>query len=132
MKLKKISALVVVSILGIASIVVPVYILGDSIKQYESPLFPILRTGLEGFSLYSLLFLFLSGFIVKLFSDVPSWKIGLISMALLPLAAICEMIVDSSSHNMLPFEFIGYGFYTIPAIIGAYTSQIFKSLFKAK
>ena len=132
MKLKNISALIAVSILGIVSIVLPVYILGDSIKHYESPLFPILRTGLEGFSLYSLLFLFLSGFIVKLFSAIPSWKIGLMSMALLPLAAICEMIVDSSSHTLFPIEFILYGFYTIPAIIGAYISQFFKSFFKAK
>jgi hypothetical protein len=132
MKLKNIFPLVAVSILGIASIIVPVYILGDSLKQYDSPLFPILRTGLEGFSLYSLLFLFLSGFIIKLFSAIPSWKIGLMSMALFPLATICEMIADSSSHNMLPFEFIFYGFYTIPAIIGAYTSQVIKSFVKAK
>ena len=127
MKLKNFLPLVAVSILGIASMIVPVYILGDSLKQYESPLFPLLRTGLEGFSAYSLLFLVLSGFIVKLFSDVSAWKIGLMSMALLPLTAICEMIVDSSSHNLLPIEFILYCFYTIPAIIGAYISQFFKS-----
>lgn len=132
MKLKNISVLIAVSILGIASIIIPVYILGDSLKQYDSPLFPILRTGLEGFSLYSLLFLFLSGFIVKLFSAIPCWKIGFMSMALFPLAAICEMIVDLSSHNLLPIEFIFYGFYTIPALIGAYSSQFFKSHLKAK
>lgn len=127
MKLKNILPLVAVSILGIVSMILPIYILGDSLKQYESPLFPLLRTGLEGFSAYSLLFLVLSGFIVKLFSDISAWKIGLMSMALLPLAAICEMIVDSSSHNLLLIEFILYGFYTIPAIIGAYISQFFKS-----
>lgn len=126
MKLKNILPLVAVSILGIASMIVPVSILGDSLKHYDSPLFPILRTGLEGFSAYSLLFLLLSGFIVKLFSDVSFWKIGLMSMALFPLAAICEMIVDSSSHSLFPIEFILYGFYTIPAIIGAYISQIIK------
>ncbi len=127
MKLKNILPLVAVSILGIVSMILPIYILGDSLKQYDSPIFPILRTGLEGFSAYSLLFLVLSGFIVKLFSDISAWKIGLMSMALLPLAAICEMIVDSSSHNLLLIEFILYGFYTIPAIIGAYISQFFKS-----
>lgn len=132
MKLKNTTPLVAVSILGIASILLPVFILEGSIKEYESPLFPMLRTGLEGFSAHSLLFLFLSGFIVKLFCDVRSWKIGLMSMALLPLAAICEMIVDSSSHVLLPIEFILYGFYIIPAIIGAYTTQLIKSFFKAK
>jgi hypothetical protein len=34
------------------------------------------------------------------------------SMVLFPLAAICEMIADPTSHNMFSFEFIGYA-YTI-------------------
>ena len=126
MKTKGIISIVTISILGMISIVLPVFFL-DDLKHYDSPLFPLIRTGIEGISMYSLGFLIFSGFIVKLFSDVPSWKIGLMSMILFPLAAICEMIADSSSHNMFPIEFIFYGFYTIPAIIGAYTSQLIKS-----
>ena len=126
MKTKRIISIVTISILGMISIVLPVFFL-DDLKHYDSPLFPLIRTGIEGISMYSLSFLIFSGFIVKLFSDVPSWKIGLMSMILFPLAAICEMIADSSSHNMFPIEFIFYGFYTIPAIIGAYTSQLIKS-----
>ena len=126
MKTKGIISIVTISILGMISIVLPVFFL-DDLKHYDSPLFPLIRTGIEGISMYSLGFLIFSGFIVKLFSDVPSWKIGLMSMILFPLAAICEMIADSSSHNMFPFEFIFYSFYTIPAIIGAYTSQLTKN-----
>jgi hypothetical protein len=126
MKLKKAASLVLVSILGMVSIILPVFILGD-LRHYESPLFPLIRTGIEGFSLYSLLFLLVSGSTVKLFSDIPFWKIGLMSMALFPLATLCEMIADSSSHNMFPIEFIFYGFYTIPAILGAYSSQVIKN-----
>jgi hypothetical protein len=126
MKLKKTAPLVLVSILGMVSIILPVFILGD-LRHYESPLFPLIRTGIEGFSLYSLLFLLVSGLTVKLFSDIPFWKIGLMSMALFPLATLCEMIADSSSHNMFPIEFIFYGFYTIPAILGAYSSQVIKN-----
>tara|TARA_B110000967_G_scaffold134888_1_gene137717 strand:- start:320 stop:718 length:399 start_codon:yes stop_codon:yes gene_type:complete len=126
MKTKRIISIVTIAILGMSSIVLPVFFL-DDLKHYDSPLFPLIRTGIEGISMYSLSFLIFSGFIVKLFSDVPSWKIGLMSMILFPLAAICEMIADSSSHNMFPIEFIFYGFYTIPAIIGAYTSQLIKS-----
>jgi hypothetical protein len=125
MKLKNVSALIAISILGMLSIILPVFILAD-LKPYESPLFPLIRTGIEGISIYSLSFLFLSGFIVKLFSNIPFWKIGLMSMVLFPLATICEMIADSSSHNMFPFEFIFYGIYTIPAIIGAAASQVIK------
>ena len=47
-------------------------------------------------------------------------------MALFPLATFCEMIFDSTSHNMFPFEFIFYAIYTIPAIIGAAASQVMK------
>jgi hypothetical protein len=130
MSLKNTSPLIVVSILGVISILLPVFILGN-LKPYESPLFPLLRTGIEGISKYSFLFLLLSGFIVKLFSDAPSWKIGLMSMVLFPLAAICEMIADRTSHNMFPFEFIFYAFYTIPALAGAFTSQLFTSLITA-
>jgi|TARA_B110000091_G_C13511519_1_gene348633 hypothetical protein len=126
MKTKRIISIVTIAILGMSSIVLPVFFL-DDLKHYDSPLFPLIRTGIEGISMYSLGFLIFSGFIVKLFSAVPSWKIGLMSMILFPLAAICEMIADSSSHNMFPIEFIFYGFYTIPAIIGAYTSQLIKS-----
>lgn len=120
-----------IATLGIISIVLPVFFLND-LKHYDSPLFPLIRTGIEGISKYSFLFLLLSGFIVKLFSDLPSWKIGLMSMILFPVAAICEMIVDSSSHNMFPFEFIFYGICTIPSIIGAYVSQLIKGFFIRK
>ena len=126
MKTKRIISIVIIAILGMSSIVLPVFFL-DDLKHSDSPLFPLIKTGIEGISMYSLGFLIFSGFIVKLFSDVPSWKIGLMSMILFPLAAICEIIVDSSSHNMFPIEFIVYGFLTIPAIIGAYTSQLIKS-----
>jgi hypothetical protein len=107
------------------SIILPIFILGD-LKPYESPLFPLIRTGIEGMSIYSLSFLFLSGFIIKLLSKASFWKIGLMSMALFPLATFCEMIFDPTSHNMFPFEFIFYAIYTIPAIIGAAVSQVIK------
>lgn len=126
MKLKTVASLVIVAILGMVSIILPIFIYGD-LKSYDSPLFPLIRTGIEGISKYSLIFLLLSGFIVKLFSNLPFWQIGPMSMALFPLAAICEMIADSSSHNMFPFEFIMYGFLTIPAIIGAITSQVIRN-----
>jgi hypothetical protein len=125
MKLNNLSAFIAISILGMLSIILPIFILGD-LKPYESPLFPLIRTGIEGMSIYSLSFLFLSGFIIKLLSKASFWKIGLMSMALFPLATFCEMIFDSTSHNMFPFEFIFYTIYTIPAIIGAAVSQVIK------
>jgi hypothetical protein len=125
MKTTKIVSITSVALLGMSSIVLPVFFLKD-VKPYDSPLFPLIRTGIEGMSIYSPIFLILSGFIVKIFSDVRGWIIGLMSMVLFPLAAICEMIADPSSHNMFPIEFIVYLFLTIPATIGAYSASFIR------
>ena len=115
------------SILGVISIVLPTFFLPD-LKQYDSPLFPLIRTGFEGISIWSFNLLLLSGFSVKLVSKLSGWKIGLSTMAIFPIIAIFEIFVDSSSHNMLPFEFVGYALYSIPAIIGAYIIQGIKKV----
>ncbi len=107
------------SILGVISIVLPTFFLPD-LKQYDSPLFPLIRTGIEGISIWSFILLLLSGFGVKLLSKLSGWKIGLATMALFPILAIFELIFDSTSHSMLPFEFIGYALYAVPGIIGTY------------
>ncbi len=113
------------SILGIVSIVLPIFFL-PNLKQYDSPLFPLIRTGIEGISIWSFVLLLLSGFGMKLLSKLTSWKIGLATMALFPILAIFEMFVDSSSHNLFPIEFIFYAIYAVPAIIGASIAQRFQ------
>jgi len=119
------------SILGVISIVLPTFFIPD-LKQYDSPLFPLIRTGIEGISFWSFGLLLLSGFGLKLLSNLSGWKIGLTTMALFPMLAIFEMFVDSSSHNMFPFEFIFYAVYSVPAIIGAYIAQGIKKVFTEK
>lgn len=116
------------AIAGFISIILPTLFLPD-LKQYDAPLFPIVRTGIEGISKWSFGLLFLSGFGVKLSSKLSSWKIGLMTMALFPVTSIFEIFVDASSHNMLPFEFIFYAVYSFPAIIGAYLAEVIKRKF---
>lgn len=122
MKSKKIIFYLLASILGLISIVIPTLFMPE-LKQYEAPLFPLIRTGIEGISTWSFGLLFLSGFGMKFFSNLSSWKIGLTIMSLFPIMAIFEILVDSSSHNMLPIEFIFYLVYSIPAIFGAYLAE---------
>lgn len=117
--MRNITVIFIASVLGIFSIIIPIFI-NEGVKHYDSPLFPILRTGIEGFSSYSLLFLFISGFIVKLYSKMNFAIIGLSIMLAFPTASIIEMFYDSTSHNMFPFEFIFYLFLTVPSIIGAF------------
>lgn len=119
------------AILGLTSIVLPTFFL-TNLKQYDSPLFPVVKTAIEGISIWSFALLFLSGFGVKLLSKLSSWKIGLMTMALFPVMAIVEIFTDTSSHNMLPFELIFYAVCSLPAIIGAYLAQYMKRTFSSK
>lgn len=122
MKLNVLLTYLLISVLGVISIVLPILFL-TGLREYESSLFPMIRAGVEGISLWSFGFLFLSGFSMKFFSKLSAWKIGLLTMALFPVLALVEItFVDSTSHNLLPFEFILYGLYTIPGIIGAFVA----------
>jgi hypothetical protein len=115
------------AILGVISIALPTFFLQD-LKQYDSPLFPRIRTGIEGISIWSFGLLFLSGFGVKLLSTLPGWKIGLTTMALFPIMAIFEIFADSSSHKIFILEFILYALYSVSAIFGAYLGQGIKKV----
>ena len=110
------------SILGIISLILPTYFLTE-LKQYESPLFPIIATAVNGISIWAIILLVISGFSISLFSKIEGWKIGLSTMALFPIMSILEMIVDTSSNNLFPLEFIFYALLAIPSIVGAYIAK---------
>ena len=110
------------SILGIISLILPTYFLTE-LKQYESPLFPIIATAVNGISIWAIILLVISGFSISLFSKIEGWKIGLSTMALFPIMSILEMIVDTSSHNLFPLEFIFYAVLAIPSIVVAYIAK---------
>lgn len=122
MKNNKIFYYLLAGVLGIVSIVLPTLFMTD-LRQYNAPLFPIIRTAIEGISTWSFGLLLFSGFCLKWFSNLSSWKIGFATLAFFPIMAVLEIFVDSSSHNMLPFEFILYAVYSIPAIAGAYLAK---------
>jgi hypothetical protein len=128
------------AVLGIISIIIPPLYIVD-VKVYESPLFPMVRTGIEGMSRWTFLFLFLSGMFLGviypkreqlygMFLGVIYSKHeilwGISTMSLFPILAFLEMMTDHNSHNLWPIEFVLYGFATIPGIIGAYTGAFIK------
>lgn len=115
------------AILGFISIVTPPFFIPD-IKFYESPVFPIVATGIEGLSLWAILCLFLSGIFLGFIRPKHGWLWGLATMSLFPVFAFIEMQVDPYSHNLWPIEFIIYGFMTIPGICGAYTGMFMKGI----
>ena len=61
----------------------------------------------------------LSGFLLKL----NPWKIGISLFLVFPITVIIEIIIDETSHNLLPFELIMYFFYTLPSILAAFIGK---------
>lgn len=77
------------------------------------------RNMIDGMRLESLLFLMLSGFLIGRARPQHAWVIGLATMASFPVIALVEVILDPTTHNLLPLEFIGYGLMTLPGLLGA-------------
>ena len=121
--------LLLTALLGLGAVILPVFILPD-IRMYESPLFSIVRTGIEGLNYLSIILLIFSGFIVRLISSKKSWLIGLFTMASFPILALIEMVIDPKSHNLFPLEFLMYGFISVFGIVGAYLGQGIQSVLK--
>jgi hypothetical protein len=107
--------------LGLVAVVAPVFVLSRT--EYPAPLFPWVRSGIEGFSLLSAFLLFASG--VLLGFRIPKYPLffGMCTMAAFPLIVFAEMAIDSKSHNLWPFEFLFYGVISLVAVAGAYVGK---------
>ena len=114
------------SLLGLLAIVVPVWVL--DLRRYTAPLFPLIRSGVEGMSLLTLVFLFCAGFLVGCFGVGHPLLLGIATVALLPILAIAEMSVSSTTHNLWPLEFIIYGAISLCAVAGAFAGRFAKRL----
>jgi len=114
------------SLLGLLAIVVPVWVL--DLRRYTAPLFPLIRSGVEGISLLTLVFLFCAGFLVRCFGVGHPILIGIATVALLPILAIAEMSISSTTHNLWPLEFIIYGAISLCAVAGAFAGRFAKRL----
>ena len=51
------------------------------------------------------------------------WLSGLCLFFIFPLTSIIEGIVYSGSHNLIPFEFIGFFIFSLPSVIGVYIGR---------
>jgi hypothetical protein len=113
------------AILGVAAVALAVY--GDhALDEYDSPLFPAVRRGIEGMNGFSIMCLMLAGFIPACFGRAHPLLIGLATMTLFPFLSLAEMVVDPTSHNLWPFEWGLYGVLTVPGILGALAGRRFK------
>lgn len=113
------------AVLGVVAIVTPVA-LEPTMQVYDAPLFPLLRSAVEGLGFASILFLLVLGFLLGLIDKVPPILLGPATLALFPLAAVAEVLVDPTSHNLFPIECMLYVVLSIPATIGAFLGRWFR------
>jgi integral membrane sensor domain MASE1 len=109
------------ALLGLASVILPVWIL--SLQPYTAPLFPLLRTGVEGISYLTILFLFVSGLLLGFVGAGHPLLLGFATMILLPCLAIAEMLASPTSHTLWPLEFALYGLISLCAAFGAFLGR---------
>ncbi len=106
-----------VSITGVAVLTAAPIFTG---ARLEYPGFlPWLRPGIESFSKLSAAGLLVIGSIAGYLRPGRPFVWGLATMALYPIWAITEMILDPTSHNLWPLEFMMYFIYSLIPTVGA-------------
>jgi hypothetical protein len=109
---------VILAVAGVAVFVTPLLFISN--PWYPSPLFPILRNAVEYLSKGALVWLFVAGGAAGLvFRSLPAVVVGMSMLALLPVAAVAEMMADPKSHNLWPLEFAMYAVISLAPAAGA-------------
>ena len=108
---------------GLLSVMIPPYVFGSP-RRVDSPLFSVLYTAYENLHLPATAILLITfGFLLGYFRPKSWLGLGGATMLMLPIAAVLEMIVSPTSHNLWPIEFAIYGLLAQPACIGAYVGS---------
>jgi len=107
------------ALLGLAAVTLPaVYAQWRAV--HILPPFTLEKLGIDHFQPISVAFLLVAGIIGSLIVGRGRWAIaGLSTMLAFPVLMLVEMIRDSSSHNLFPFELISYAVLTIPGLTAA-------------
>ncbi len=70
----------------------------------------------------SILFL-IAGLVIGYLMNLIPWLAGLCLVLIFPLTTIYEIIAYHGSHNLVPFEFLLFLLYALPAIIGTFLGK---------
>jgi hypothetical protein len=122
-------SVILAPILGFIFIVIPPYLIPGGIRaKSNAPLFPIIATAIQNLRFSpTIISLLITGCILGFLRPHIWWLLGLLTMILFPVAAILEMQVAPTSHNLWPFEFFFYGLFDIIAFVGAFIGSRIKN-----
>ena len=124
--------LALAAITGFLSMVLPPHLIGDAEASFPS--FDFVGQAVEDFnfgvsgSLLALIGL-VFGFLLP---RKMNWIwVGVASVILLPATAILDMVLNRTSHNLWPLEFVLYAFYSVPALLGAALGRMIRRMFSS-
>ena len=121
-------AVVVIALLGLACVLLPV-VVSPPTRLRPAPLFPLLHAATARMTWVPIAALAALGLLGGLFTRLPTFLIAPASIAALPVAAIAEMIVDPTSHNLFPIEFLIYFLMGVPVMLAALCGRTVRWLF---
>jgi hypothetical protein len=127
LRTSEVVALPLASVVGLLAFVLPVFFLRP--PKYDSPLFPLVRTGIEGASELTYALLFLGAVGLGAAFKVSPMLLGMFCMVGFPVLAIAEMAYDPTSHNLWPIEFLVYGVTSLVSIAGAFAGETVREIF---
>lgn len=117
----KIISLISAPILGFLSLFLPVLLLTGIEYEKEYVVSSIVRYTYEGLVPVPTVILLLAACALLGFLSLRLWwLLGPLTMAVFPVVAVIDMMIWPTSHNLWPFEFIIYGLFCIPGLVGAF------------
>jgi len=122
------SAVVVIALLGLACVLLPV-VISPPARLRPAPLFPLLDAAIQRMTWVPIAALAALGLLGGLFTRLPTFLIAPASIACLPAATIAEMIVDPTSHNLFPLEFVIHFLMGVPVMLTALCGRTVRWLF---
>ncbi len=115
----------IAAIVGFCCVFISTYFATNGYEQnYEAEIFPIIKKAEENLTILpTIILLFVTGNLLGFLKPKIWWLLGSITLAFFPITIIMEMIIQPTSHNLWPFEFLFYWILNLPALFGSFTGS---------
>ena len=130
-KKTSIQRLLAACLVGIVSGFILVTLPGMLHREYTGSIFALVDSSVKNMSALHLLLLLTGGFFWGLVLRWPySLCAAVCQVGSLPIFAVVEILRDSTSHNLWPFEFLIYAALALIPLLGMSVALLVKRLFR--
>lgn len=114
---------------GAAILILPVVLDPDHVK-YPATFLPGISDAVEGLNLYSLGLLMLFGALLGIYAKSSAILLAICTVSVFPIWSIIDIASGGDGHNLLPFEWAFYAFYSVFPLVGISSARLIKSKFR--